>query len=58
MADATRADSVPFDAMKVMLAFQRLKRQSVDLGTEVCEEVIRPMRGCPEHKKLKEQGGL
>ena len=42
MADATRADSVPFDAMKAMLAFQRLK-QSVDLGTEVCEEVfIRP----------------
>ena len=32
MADATRADSVPFDAMKVMLAFQRLKRQTHGAG--------------------------
>ena len=32
MADATRADSVPFDAMKVMLAFQRLKRQTRGAG--------------------------
>ena len=32
MADATRADSVPFDAMKVMLAFQRLERQTHGAG--------------------------
>ena len=32
VADATRADSVPFDAMKVMLAFQRLKRQTHGAG--------------------------
>ena len=32
MDDATRADSVPFDAMKVMLAFQRLKRQTHGAG--------------------------
>ena len=32
MADATRADSVAFDAMKVMLAFQRLKRQTHGAG--------------------------
>lgn len=32
MADATRADSVPFDAMKVMLAFQRPKRQTHGAG--------------------------
>ena len=32
MDDATRADSVPFDAMKVMLAFQRLERQTHGAG--------------------------
>ena len=32
MAEATRADSVPFDAMKVMLAFERLKRQTHGAG--------------------------